>query len=396
MSKSTAAFSGFFALVSLLILLGGQLQQPSVVVLATTQQVVTSATCLSDVQVETLAAPQDISSLAYRLIVRYESEDSYRLYDGEIDDHTSESLDQSFEIPNQYRFRTQAELSPDGSRLFQRFTTGAGETLITITDLREQYDTFVLYGDESWDTIRHASWLDQETLLVPLVTEDTDVYRYLMVGLGDTDNYIVETVEFALPDIYGFYFTPSFNPNLTRVVYAFRSESDSDVSLALWDIHSAQIVDMLPIEPTVVKWSPIGSLFAAWRNNISSIDLFVFDSDGLALYQATLDAAPSDITWSPDEQYLAYQVHDWDDYEGNTWLQILNLESWTTTDLCLPSHALWSPDSNYIAISIDREPETLVLPRQQDIYIYDVQERRLYKLNTVGPVVQVLGWVAEE
>jgi hypothetical protein len=248
-----------------------------------------------------------------------------------------------------------------------------------------------------WD---HASPLDHVILFNPFTGKKQKM-----------DNNLPD----ILPeDLYGWDFSwPSitiFSPSLDQVVYLKSSPSGyklGEATLALWNIKKQETVAEIAgfgFTQEHPWWNLQGNKLIYVKSipgiapPIEQDEIFLLSSDGNNQQLTRLKdyyefASIESYQWSPNEEYVAFQVvaKSPEEPQGKSRLLILNMSNLQVTDLCFSpkqrAPIVWSPDGQYLSFveqSLNEGTETLVV---------DIQNKVAYLIDqdhTPG------GWVVDE
>jgi hypothetical protein len=277
--------------------------------------------------------------------------------------------------------------------------------------------------DQTWSEIE--SWISKDTILLKMSSLYPEgSYAALNLSTG----FAEKLVPSYLP---GIYFNASdrevdqspswiaeYDPALTRVAYLQDRKQDGFPAIVLWDLQadkqlwrfSYQQAHHMTFRP---RWSPDGNWLAVAGQLMSMNDvlanknrlleqhyeLFLISKNGQAsqitnFSGAYQKAVLSDLSWSPNGQYLSFWLQS-EPGDSSNHLIVFDLESWQMTDYCLYSSELirptiWSPDSHQLATNCHSEDCGMVILDIFSKRVFDFPKESVPDLSNLEPI----GWMA--
>jgi hypothetical protein len=310
-------------------------------------------------------------------------------------------------------------ISPDG-KWIAYYSYRSDSLVVTDADLNI---VAFLPREKNWG---NKLWLDENNLIINIVENDLLVFKSLgFLIINPFDNKKQE-LKMDFPNIYSGYPLPfwngfpvtAFNSRLDRVVYL---QGDTTFFYTLWDIEKQKVITQMQVYgefQSVPYWTRDGSMFAVapsltanGGDNYPSYEILSVSHDGIVKELTHLsDYYPwiyiSDLSWSPNNQYIAFWYSYWNDTDlqpyftdpRDRYLGVVDVKSGETTAYCIHGELnreigmrvyrppLWSPDSRQVVIQSQVGEDYLNF---QTILV-DIHENRAYHIaDNLEPV----GWM---
>ncbi|MBI5963217.1 MAG: PD40 domain-containing protein [Chloroflexi bacterium] len=310
-------------------------------------------------------------------------------------------------------------VSPNG-KWIAYYSYRSDDLIVTDADLQE---VIFLKREKNWG---NKLWLDDNNLIINIIENNPPVLRNLgFLILNPFDNEKQE-VKMDYPNIYNGYPLPfwngfpitAFNSRLDRVVYL---QGDTTFFYTLWDTENQKIITQMQVYgefQSVPYWVLDGSMFAVapsltanGGDNYPSYEIFIVSHDGIIKELTHLSdyyrwVYISDLSWSPNNQYIAFWYSYWNDTDvqpyftdpRDRYLGVVNAINGETTVYCIHGELnreigmrvyqppLWSPNSRQVIIQSQVGED---YPNYQTILV-DVQEDTAYYIaDNLEPV----GWM---
>lgn len=270
--------------------------------------------------------------------------------------------------------------------------------------------------EEDWV---YAKWLSEEQLIIDLIQEEDSFYtvsRFLILNPFTNERYFLEA---DYPEVFYDYWyrVIEYNKNIDQVVY-LQGGISGPFYYTLWDIkNNVALVQLDPSGDMHVspRWTSDGSRFAMALNLFSkpkdfpSYEIFEVSQDGKINQLTHLsDYYPwfyiSDLSWSPDNRYIAFwysywsDIQPWFDDSADRYLGILDLKTRATTNYCfhgeldaqigmnIYSPPLWSPDGRQVVFRSQVGEDYF----DSRTVLLDVKENRAF---LIGEALEPVGWL---
>lgn len=291
----------------------------------------------------------------------------------------------------------------------------SGETDELVIEGGSDEAKFMLW-EEDW---AYAKWVNEEQLIIDLIQEESSFYtvsKFLVLNPFTNERYFLVA---DYPEVFYDYWyrVIEYNKNLDQVVY-LQGGISGPFYYTLWDIKSNSALAQLDpsgdmhVSP---QWTSDGSRFAMALNLFSkpkdfpSYEIFEVSQDGTINQLTHLsDHYPwfyiSDLSWSPDNRYIAFWYSYWSDVQpwysdiADRYLGILDLKTGITTNYCfhgeldaqiganIYSPPLWSPDGRQIIFQSQVGEDYF----DSQTVLLDVKENHAF---LIGEVLEPVGWL---
>jgi len=309
-------------------------------------------------------------------------------------------------------------MSPKGSYLaFDSSDSNQEENrqLINVIDSSGE-SVVVVNKEKEWDRFE---WLSEGELLVnvpngnnplialsPFTGEEKSIEPFFTNAQRPSDQELIYA--------WGFfsYHKIVYNRDLTRAVYAVLEAGEPRIAIrdttSSKDLASYPSYEAWGVSP---KWSPNGEYLAIALNtnssfrtdNIRQYELFIIDHNGNKIYSTSLFNSMkslyiSSLSWSPDNNYVAFWYTTENDIHQSLELAVLDVKTKAITNYCISKNEethswkrndispIWSPDSTALLVEIpdtnDQTPNSIIVNISQE------------KAIRVEPGMIPVGWMS--
>ena len=274
----------------------------------------------------------------------------------------------------------------------------------------------VMPWEDAW---AYVDWLNEEQLIIPLIQQDrmSDFSDFLVLNPFTNERYVLNA---DYPELFDD--KPGriieYSPQLDSVAY-LQGGVSGPFYYTLWDIQGKTALAQL--EPVgdmhaFPRWSSDGSQFAmalslpSKMGDFPSYEIFRVLRDGSVTQLTHLsDYYPwvyiADLSWSPDNRYIAFWYSSWSDDEepyydtvGDRYLGLLDVQRGLITNYCIRgeikaylgsgiySAPLWSPDGRQIVFRSQIGDDYMF---DSQTVLLDVQKNKAY---LIGKALEPVGW----
>jgi hypothetical protein len=292
--------------------------------------------------------------------------------------------------------------------------------IVANTDFQE---IAVIPREKNW---RNKLWLDDNNLIINVAQNDFIDFENLDFIIINPFENKKQELKINAPNIYNGYPPPfwngfpitAFNAQFDRVVYL---QGDTTFFYTLWDIEKQKIINQMQVYgefQAIPHWTLDGSMFAVAPSlttnsgdKYPSYEIISVSRDGIVKELTHLSdhykwVYVSDLSWSPNNQYIAFWYSYWNDTDTqpyftdsrDRYLGVVDVENGETTVYCIHGELnreigmwvyqppLWSPDSRYVVIQSQVGEDYL----NYQTLLVDIQENTAYHIaDNLEPV----GWL---